>query len=132
VVDPTSGQEVLLTRYRVLAATRRHFSSLFFGTVAFAWIFSLVLWTALTSTGSVLPAVAEGTAGSALLAGAFIEHRLLLRERSAFEAMCGCWRAISNEEESAASKRTLPGAMSIVVIVQCLVGVVVCVVGLFV
>jgi hypothetical protein len=114
-----------------LAANRRHFSSLYFGAVAFAWIFSLALWAAFTSIGRIPPGIAAGASGMALLAGAFIEHRLLLRERSAFKAMCDTWRAITNEEEAASFKRVLPGAMSIVVIVQCVAGVAAgCVVGL--
>lgn len=130
MVDRTLGQNVLLTRYQVLAANRRHFSALYFGTVAFAWIFAIVLWATLTLTGRGPPGMTEAMTGLVILAGAFVEHRLLLRERSAFKAMCDCWRAISNEEEALYSKRTLPGAMSIVVIAQCVISVAVFVVAI--
>lgn len=107
--------DALLVRYKVLAANRRHFESLFFGVIAFSCIFSLAFWAAMSSLRPTNTHVSLGTAGAILIGGAFIAYRLLLRERAAFSTMVDTWRAISGEPPQANTGPGKPGAMAIVV-----------------
>ncbi|MFZ1741822.1 MAG: hypothetical protein WAT93_03155 [Pontixanthobacter sp.] len=105
--------DVRLVRYEVLAANRRHFENLFFGVIAFSWLFSLSIWTALASLRPASAHVALAAAGAILIGGAFIAYRLLLRERASFDAMVAAWRVISGEPAKAQASSQRPGAMLI-------------------
>jgi len=106
-------RDALLMRYGVLAANRRHFENLFFAVTAFTWIFSLALWTALVSLRPANSHVALASAGTILIGGAFIAHRLMLRERSSFDAMAASWRTISGEPRKTETNPRWLGAMVI-------------------
>lgn len=106
-------RDILLVRYEVLAANRRHFESLFFGVIAFTWLFSLSLWAALVSLRPASAQAALAAVGAVLIGGAFIAHRLLLRERSAFDTMVATWQAICGEPAQLITNSRRPGAMLI-------------------
>lgn len=122
-------QDVALIRYQVLAANRRHFSSLFFAVVAFSWCFALSVWLSVRWTYPIASGAAFLAAGAILSAGAFIAQRLFRRERSSFEAMRACWHAISDAQPSGAGKPSRPGAMAIVVAAQSATGATLLAVG---
>jgi hypothetical protein len=114
-------KDILLVRYQTLAANRRHFSSLYFGVVAFSWSFGLATWFCLHLTEPAMPSAAFCAAGSNLLAGAFVANRLLQRERGSFDAMCNAWKNISGDN-SAGVQGFRPGAMAVVVVGQVIAG----------
>ena len=71
------GRDAMLVRYRVMSDTRLHFSRLYFAVVAFSILLTVALW-------ALFPVVeALALIGWVPVAGAFVAHRLLLRERSA-------------------------------------------------
>jgi hypothetical protein len=111
-----------LIRYQVLAANRRHFSALFCAIVAFGWSFGLAVWVAVWWAYPSAAAFAYLAAGAILIADAFVAHRLLMRERSSFAAMCDCWRAISGDQVAEPSS-VRPGAMTVVTAGQVIVGI---------
>lgn len=116
-------RDALLVRYRVMSDIRLHFSRLYFAVVAFSMLLTVALW-------ALFP-VAEALAliGWAPVAGAFVAHRLLLRERSAFAAMTAAWRALSGEAEPAGA-RPAPGAMALVLIGEVIAGLALVATGL--
>lgn len=120
--NPGTNQNADLVRYQVLAANRRHFDALFFGTVAFSWSFGLGLWTAIRLLHPGTPGAAFLAYGLVLIAGSFIAHRLLKRERSSFEAMNAAWRRVSGDQLRAPDTPVRHGAMSIVTVGQFAVG----------
>ena len=106
---------VLLVRFEVLAANRRHFDALFFAVVAFSATYALAAGIALRLAAAdcvIVPALA---AGSIFVGGGFVAHRLLKRERSSFAAMCGCWAAISGKPLTVPDTKVKAGAMTWVV-----------------
>ena len=109
-------RDALLVRYRVMSDTRLHFSRLYFAVVAFSVLLTVALW-------ALFPVVeALALIGWVPVAGAFVAHRLLLRERSAFAAMAAAWREL-NGEAVAPATRSAPGAMALVLIGEVMVGV---------
>ena len=116
-------RDALLVRYRVMSDIRLHFSRLYFALVGFSILLAAALW-------ALFP-VAEALAlvGWVPVAGAFVAHRLLLRERSAFAAMTAAWRALSGEAEPAAT-RPAPGAMALVLIGEVIAGLALVATGL--
>lgn len=113
----------LLVRYETLAANRRHFELLFFAIVAFSALMALAIWTAVTALRPALSSLALLTSGVQLLAAAFIARRLLLRARSAFDAMTTAWRGISGEVAASIGGQSAPfGAMSVAVTGQAMAG----------
>ena len=109
------GRDAMLVRYRVMSDTRLHFSRLYFAVVAFSILLTVALW-------ALFPVVeALALIGWVPVAGAFVAHRLLLRERSAFEAMTAVWRALNGEAARTAG-RSAPGAMALVLIGEVLAG----------
>lgn len=108
-------RDALLLRYRVMSDTRLHFSRLYFAAVAFSMLLTVALW-ALFPVRAALALI-----GWVPVAGAFVAHRLLLRERSAFDAMTAAWRALNGEAAQAAA-RSAPGAMALVLIGEVLAG----------
>lgn len=117
-------RDALLLRYRVMSDTRLHFSWLYFAVIAFSMLLTVALW-------ALFPVVeALALIGWVPVAGAFVAHRLLLRERSAFAAMTAAWRAL-NGEAAQAAVRSAPGAMALVLVGEGLAGLVLVVVGLF-
>ncbi|MGH6650179.1 MAG: hypothetical protein ACREB7_03515 [Sphingopyxis sp.] len=110
-------RDALLLRYRVMSDTRLHFSRLYFAVVAFSMLLTVALW-ALFPVRAALALI-----GWVPVAGAFVAHRLLLRERSAFAAMTAAWRALDGDVAVSAT-RSAPGAMALVLIGAVLVGLV--------
>lgn len=114
----------MLVRYETLAANRRHFELLFFAVVAFSAVMALAIWTAVTALRPALSSLALAGSGVQLLAAAFIARRLLLRARSAFDAMTAAWRGISGEPAGSAGRQPASfGAMSVAVTGQAMAGV---------
>lgn len=114
----------LLVRYETLAANRRHFELLFFAVVAFSALMALAIWAAVAALRPVLSPLALTGSGVQLLAAAFIARRLLLRARSAFDAMTAAWRGISGEPAGSTGGQLAPfGAMSVAVTGQAMTGV---------
>lgn len=114
----------LLVRYETLAANRRHFELLFFAAIAFSAVMALAIWAAVTALRPALSPLALGGSGVQLVAAAFIARRLLLRARSAFDAMAAAWREISGEPTGSTVGRSAPfGAMSVAVTGQAMTGV---------
>ncbi|WP_077146594.1 hypothetical protein [Sphingopyxis sp. KK2] len=115
-------RDALLIRYRVMSDIRLHFSRLYFAVVAFSILLTAALW-------ALFPVVeALALIGWVPVAGAFVAHRLLLRERSAFAAMTAAWRALSGEAEPARA-RSAPGAMALVLVGEVLAGLVLAGIG---
>ena len=108
-------RDAMLVRYQVMSDTRLHFSRLYFAVVAFSILLTVALW-ALFPVVEVLALI-----GWVPVAGAFVAHRLLLRERSAFEAMTAAWRAL-NGEAAPTGGQSGPGAMALVLIGEALTG----------
>lgn len=115
-------RDILLVRYGTHAANRRHFDNLFFAVIAFSCGISLALWTAIRALRAAPGGFALLAAGVILLGGAFIAHRLMLRERAAFEAMMTTWRELAGEPIIESAARLRPGAMSIAAAGQGLAG----------
>lgn len=117
-------RDALLVRYRVMSDTRLHFSRLYFAVVAFSVLLTVALW-------ALLPVVeALALIGWVPVAGAFVAHRLLLRERSAFGAMTAAWRGLNGEAAALPLGRSAPGAMALVLIGEALAGVLLVATGL--
>ena len=108
-------RDALLIRHRVMSDTRLHFSRLYFAVVAFSMLLTVALW-ALFPVRAALALI-----GWVPVAGAFVAHRLLLRERSAFAAMTAAWRELNGEAELA-EVRSAPGAMALVLIGEVIAG----------
>lgn len=115
-------RDALLVRYRVMSDTRLHFSRLYFAVVAFSVLLTVALW-------ALFPVVeALALIGWVPVAGAFVAHRLLLRERSAFAAMTAAWREL-NGEAASPGVRSAPGAMALVLSGEVLAGLVLVAIG---
>jgi hypothetical protein len=105
-------QQAWLVRYQVMAQLRMHFSQLFFSTVfatlAVAFGIGFAGWMLLpTKIAYVCFAIAANFAF-----GVIIARRLLLRERGCFAEMQAAWRtAQSQTGKTAATGKTRPGAM---------------------
>ena len=113
----------LLVRYETLAANRRHFETLFFAIVAYSGMMALAIWAAVTALRPALSSLALAGSGVELLVTAFIARRLLLRARSAFEAMAAAWREIVGDAVGSAGGQSAPfGAMAFAVTGQVLAG----------
>lgn len=117
-------RDAWLVRYRVMADTRLHFSRLYFAVVAFSILLTLTLW-ALFPAPRALVAI-----GAVPMAGAFVAHRLLLRERSAFAGMTAAWREVNGEADRVPSRRSAPGAMALVLVGEASAGAVLVATGL--
>lgn len=115
-------RDALLVRYRVMSDIRLHFSRLYFAVVAFSIVLTVALW-ALFPVVDALAAI-----GWVPMAGVFVAHRLLLRERSAFAAMGAAWRALNGEAEPSAA-RSAPGAMALVLVGEALAGLALVAIG---
>lgn len=117
-------RDALLVRYRVMSDTRLHFSRLYFAVVAFSILLAVALW-------ALFPVVeALALIGWGPVAGAFVAHRLLLRERSAFAAMATAWRELKGEASPPAGQ-SAPGAMALVLAGEALAGAALVAAGLF-
>ena len=122
-------REVLLVRYGTLAANRRHFENLFFAVVAFSWFFALALSTVIIAFAQTAAGLALIAGGAILVGGAFIGRRLMLRERSAFDAMTSTWRDIIGSQPPEERTGLQLGAMTLAASGQGLVGLICVVLG---